>query len=88
MRTRKPQVTRAEPAQALPQTDGEKYRVARTEAQRRADQTGFDHGVMRNAFGFSAFMLPRRENRYGHELRCEVVSCMDASRAQAGHGGG
>ena len=66
--------------------DDRKYREARDEAQKQADATGFDHGIERNAFGFRVFMLPQRQNRYGHELRCEVVSCMRLERCQKGHG--
>jgi hypothetical protein len=66
----------------------ERWRRARAEAQRRADATGFDHGVEKNDLlkDFSVFMLPRWENRYGHELWCEVVSCADLSKCQEGHG--
>jgi hypothetical protein len=66
----------------------EKYRAARRDAQTRADQTGYDHGIERNDLfkNFRVFMLPRRENRHGHELRCEVVMCSDLARCQPGHG--
>ena len=63
------------------------YDDARKQAQSNANATGFDHGITKNAFGYSAFMLPRQENRLGHELRCEVVSCMDPAKVQPGHGG-
>ena len=49
------------------------YAEARATAQKLADTLGFDHGVERNPFGWSVFMLSRAENRRGHELRCEVV---------------
>ena len=62
------------------------YAEARAEAQRGADATGYDHGVERDAFGFHSLMLPRRENRYGYELRCEVVYPSDLSRCRPGHG--
>jgi hypothetical protein len=62
------------------------YEAAKAEAQKRANDTGFDFGVEKNAFGYSAFMLPQKRNRYGHELRCEVVSCTTLSRCQTGHG--
>jgi len=65
-----------------------RYRAARAEAQKRANETGFDIGLERNDLfkTFSTFMLPRRENRTGHELRCEVVSCENLDRCQPGHG--
>lgn len=66
----------------------EKYRAARREAQDAANRDGFDRGLERNDLfkSFHVFMLPRRENRYGHELRCEVVSCEDLTKCQVGHG--
>ena len=64
------------------------YKEAKLTAQALADKLGFDYGVEKNAFGYGYFMLPRRENRYGFELRCEVVSCTDLSKTQAGHGVG
>ena len=60
------------------------YAAAKATAQKLADTLGFDYGVEKNAFGWSFFMLPRAENRYGHELRCEVVHSTGA--AQPGHG--
>ena len=68
----------------------QKYREARAEAQRKANESGFDHGLERNDLfeDFHVFMLPRRENRYGHELRCEVVSCEFPAKCQPGHGYG
>ncbi len=62
------------------------YDEAKAHARAQANALGFDYGIERDAFGYRAFMLPRRENRRGHELRCEVVSCDDITRAQAGHG--
>lgn len=65
-----------------------KYRAARSDAQKRANETGFDHGVERNDVfkTFRVFMLPQKQNRCGHELLCEVVSCEDLKRCQKGHG--
>lgn len=63
------------------------YQEARAQAQEKANASGCDFGVEKNAFGFSCFSLPRQEHRTGHELRCEVVSCMDLSKVQSGHGG-
>jgi len=53
---------------------------------REANAMGFDFGIEQDAFGFRAFMLPRRENRYGHETRCEVVMCETLTACQPGHG--
>jgi hypothetical protein len=66
----------------------EKYTTARADAQKQANALGYDFGLERNDLfkTFHAFMLPRRENRYGHELRCEVVSCENLDRCQPGHG--
>ena len=65
-----------------------RYAAAKLRAQRHANETGFDFGVEANDFerDYRVFMLPRRENRYGFELRCEVVSCSDLSKCQEGHG--
>lgn len=65
-----------------------KWQAARTEAQLKANATGFDYGLEANDLfkSFSVFMLPRRENRYGLELRCEVVSCEFLDRCQPWHG--
>lgn len=62
------------------------YREVRDEAQRKANDLGFDYGIEKDAFGYRSFMLPRRENRYGHELRCEVVQCTNLDKCQPGHG--
>ena len=62
------------------------YKQVRATAQAQANLDGFDRGVEKNAFGYRAFMLPRKENRYGFELRCEVVSCENMERIQKGHG--
>lgn len=54
------------------------YKAVRAEAQTRANETGADYGVERNDLmhEWSFFMLPRPENRYGFERRCEVVQPM------------
>lgn len=62
------------------------YERVKADAQRKADESGHDYGVERHAFGYHCFMLPRRENRYGHELRCEVVHCSTLAKCQPGHG--
>jgi hypothetical protein len=53
------------------------YLAARDEAQAKANETGYDYGLEANDIfkQWRVFMLPRKENRTGHELRCEVVSC-------------
>lgn len=64
------------------------YRQARAEAQRKANELGFDHGLERNDLfrSFSVFMLPGRDARRGYETRCEVVMCENIDRCQPGHG--
>lgn len=51
------------------------YLAARAEAQAKANETGYDYGLEANDLfkQWRVFMLPRKENRAGHELRCEVV---------------
>lgn len=65
-----------------------KYECAKRDAQARADTTGFDYGIEANDVfkEWVTFMLPRRENRRGHELRCEVVSPSNLNVCQPGHG--
>lgn len=65
-----------------------KYREARQAAQAAANADGYDRGLERNDLfkSFSFHMLPRRENRYGHELRVEVVSCENIANCKPGHG--
>ncbi len=76
------------PATMPPESNFSTYEEARAEAQRRANETGFDIGVELNDVfkNFSVFMLPRRENRCGHELKCEVVMAEDLTKCQDGHG--
>lgn len=66
----------------------EKYRTARAAAQAAANADGFDRGLERNDIfkSFHVFMLPQKANRYGFELRCEVVSCEALEKCQTGHG--
>lgn len=65
-----------------------KYRETRARAQAEANADGFDRGLERNDVfkEFRVFMLPQKRNRYGHELRCEIVSCENMDRCQPGHG--
>lgn len=51
------------------------YRTARAEAQRKANELGFDHGLEANDLfrTWHVFLLPEPKNRCGYELRCEVV---------------
>jgi hypothetical protein len=65
-----------------------KYLVARDEAQKKADEFGYDYGLEANDLfkSFYVFMLPSAQHRAGHELRCEVVHPMSLSSARAGHG--
>lgn len=62
------------------------YHKARQEAQAQANRYGFDFGLESSGDGFRIFMLPRRENRSGHELRCEVVSPERLANCRDGHG--
>jgi hypothetical protein len=64
------------------------YDVARAAMQAAANADGFDRGIEANDLfkEWRIFTLPRRENRTGFELRCEVVSCEDLSKCQPGHG--
>ncbi len=64
------------------------YREARAEAQRQANSDGFDRRLEWNALRqqWMIDMLPQRKNRYGFELRCEVVECENLDRCQPGHG--
>ncbi len=64
------------------------YRAAKIAAQAQANGDGFDRGVAFNDLFHTCrvFLLPRKQNRCGDELRCEVVHCDDLSRCQPGHG--
>lgn len=62
------------------------YREARAKAQEAANQDGFDRGIEYLNREFRVFLLPKRENRYGYELRCEVVSCDYPAKCRPGHG--
>lgn len=65
-----------------------KYLAAREEAQRKANELGYDYGLEANDLfkSFHVFMLPSAANRAGHELRCEVVHPMTLAGAKPGHG--
>jgi hypothetical protein len=63
------------------------YELARAHAQKQADQPPHhSYGIERNTSGicepWRVFLLPRPRNRYGHELRCEVVDPSDHSKVQ------
>ena len=64
------------------------YRAAREGAQRLANEDGFDRGLEANdlCHSWHTFMLPAKQYRNGHELRCEVVSCETLAKCQKGHG--
>lgn len=69
--------------------DGQRaYREARAKAQALANDTGFDFGLECSDLykEWRTFMLPMRQNRTGHELRCEVVMCENMAKCQLGHG--
>jgi hypothetical protein len=65
-----------------------KYLAARDEAQKKANEFGYDYGLEANDLfkSFHVFMLPSAQHRAGHELRCEVVHPMSLSGAKPGHG--
>ena len=70
----------------------EHYADAREYAQKEADRDGYDWGIEQTPHYMPArerwrvFGLPGRESRYGHETRCEVVSCSVLERCRKGHG--
>ena len=54
------------------------YEEAKAHAKRLAALTGYDYGLMRDAFGgIMAFLLPSPEHRSGSELWCEMVRYAD-----------
>ena len=65
-----------------------KYHAAYEQAQAQANASGRDMGIEANDLfkEFRVFGLPSRENRSGHELRCEVVSCQTFLKIAPGHG--
>lgn len=69
-------------------TKAEQYKAVKTEAQAQADSTGRDFGIEWNSVFnyYRSFSLPQKKNRYGFELRCEVVYCTDLSKCAEGHG--
>lgn len=64
------------------------YAKARAEAQTKANETGYDYGIEPNDLfkSWHVFLLPQKQNRFGHELRCEVVMCEHIDRCKPGHG--
>ncbi len=66
----------------------EKYRAARAEAQKRANELGYDYGIEANDLfrSFHVFMLPSAQHRCGHELSCEVVHPERLENCKPGHG--
>jgi hypothetical protein len=65
---------------------GVTYDEAKRAAQAAADESGFDYGVEKLGRDFRYFMLPQKQNRFGHELRCEIVHCTTLAKCQKGHG--
>lgn len=49
------------------------YAEAVRHARTQATKLNMDHGLEKLGSTYRVFILPRPENRYGHELRCEVV---------------
>jgi hypothetical protein len=66
----------------------EKYKAARAEAQKLANELGYDYGLEANDLfhTFNVFMLPSAQHRCGHELRCEVVHPERLENCKPGHG--
>lgn len=64
------------------------YQATRADAQARANAAGHDWGLEANDLyrNWTSFRLPCRQNRAGHELRCEVVSPENIATTQPGHG--
>lgn len=64
------------------------YHAVRAAAQSACNADGFDRGIEANDLfcNWRTFLLPQRQNRSGHELRCEVISCENLERCQKGHG--
>lgn len=64
------------------------YEEARTQAQARADETGYDQQLLQGGLSGEWFFrgLPAQHHRTGHELFAEVVMCSVLSRCQPGHG--
>lgn len=62
------------------------YEEVAMAAQKAADETGADHGVEKLGLEWRWWRLPRRENRFGYELRCEVRYASGAKKALSGHG--
>jgi hypothetical protein len=64
------------------------YAVVRAQAQAEANKDGYDRGLEYNELMnyYRFFLLPGRRHRFGHESRCEVVSCEDYEKQAHGHG--
>lgn len=62
------------------------YSEVRAEAQKKANEYGYDYGVEKDFFGYRCFMLPEKKNRYGHEIYCEVVHPENLEKCKPGHG--
>lgn len=63
------------------------WKEARDVAQKLADQPPHhSYGIEKNLSGIGdswhVFLLPLPKNRYGHELRCEVVDPSDYDKIQ------
>ena len=78
----------AQQAQAAPAPlDRKNYQAVRAEAQKLANETGFDYGVSKDYFSAWSFrMLPQRRNRYGIHHTCEAVMCEILAKCRPGHG--
>ncbi len=80
------QVAQQAPAAPAP-LDRKNYIAMRAEAQKLANETGFDYGMSKDYFGeWNYRMLPQMRNRYGIEHMCEVVMCEILAHCRPGHG--
>ncbi len=63
------------------------YTAVRNWTQLQANATGFDYGMAKGLLGeWVCWMLPKRKNRFGRDLQCEVVSCEVLTHCRPGHG--
>lgn len=64
------------------------YRRVRAEAQKLANELGFDYGmyVSDATRHWMHRMLPMKHHRFGSETSCEVVMCEIQEKCQPGHG--
>lgn len=66
--------------------DRKDYKAAHAYAQAQANKLGMDYGIEKNRLfdEWHVFLLPQAKNRFGYELRCEVVHPIGDTKT--GHG--